>query len=90
MQGRKLTLREFAGEVGISVSLLSLIERGEHDPKPELIAEMAEKLGLDADGLCSLAGRLTPEDERLAARLARQDLTLYRQMMGDLRKRYPR
>jgi len=58
----KFTLRQFATAVGISPTFLSKVERGEFDPpKAEKIIKMAELLGVDADGLLSLAGKYDPE-----------------------------
>jgi len=56
------TLRKFAVAVGISPTFLSKVERGEFDPpRPEKIKRMAERLGVDADELLALAGRVDPE-----------------------------
>ncbi len=56
------TLRQFAKMVDVSPTFLSKMERGEFDPpKPEKIMKMAELLGVDADELLALAGRVDPE-----------------------------
>ena len=56
------TLRKFAEAVEISPTFLSKVERGEFDPpKPAKIMRMAELLGVDADELLALAGRVDPE-----------------------------
>jgi len=56
------TLRKCADAVGISPTFLSKVERGEFDPpRPEKIMRMAELLGVDADELLALAGRVDPE-----------------------------
>jgi transcriptional regulator with XRE-family HTH domain len=48
--------------VDVSPTFLSKMERGEFDPpKPEKIMRMAELLGVDADELLALAGRVDPE-----------------------------
>jgi transcriptional regulator with XRE-family HTH domain len=48
--------------VDVSPTFLSKMERGEFDPpKPEKIMKMAELLGVDADELLALAGRVDPE-----------------------------
>ena len=56
------TLRQFATSVGISATFLSKVERGEFDPPAaDKIMKMAELLGVDADELLALAGRVDPE-----------------------------
>lgn len=56
------SLRQFAERVGISATFLSKVERGEFDPPaPDKIKRMAEELGLDADELLALAGRVDPD-----------------------------
>jgi transcriptional regulator with XRE-family HTH domain len=58
----RFTLRQFAKMVDVSPTFLSKMERGEFDPpKPEKIMKMAELLGVDADELLALAGRVDPE-----------------------------
>ena len=59
---RTFTLRQFATAVGISATFLCKVELGEFDPPaPGKIMRMAELLGVDADELLALAGRLDPE-----------------------------
>jgi len=56
------TLRQFATAVGISATFLSKVERGDFDPPAaKKIQRMAELLGVDADELLALAGRVDPE-----------------------------
>jgi len=56
------TLRQFATAAGISATFLSKVERGEFDPPAaDKIMKMAELLGVDADELLALAGRVDPE-----------------------------
>ena len=56
------TLRQFATSVGISATFLSKVERGEFDPPAaDKIKKMADLLGVDADELLALAGRVDPE-----------------------------
>jgi len=58
----RFTLRRFAKIVEVSPTFLSKMERGEFDPpRPEKIMKMAELLGVDADELLALAGRVDPE-----------------------------
>lgn len=44
--GAKVTQRELAGKAGISVSFLSMIERGERAPHLETLTKIAEALGV--------------------------------------------
>lgn len=56
------SLRQFAEKVGISATFLSKVERGEFDPPAAgKIMKMAELLGVNADELLALAGRVDPQ-----------------------------
>ena len=56
------SLRQFAEKVGISATFLSKVETGEFDPpKAENIIKMANLLGVDADVLLALAGKVDPQ-----------------------------
>ena len=58
----RFSLRQFAEMAGISATFLSKVETGDFDPpRPEKIKKMAELLGVDADELLALAGRVDPE-----------------------------
>lgn len=58
----EFTLRKFAKTVDISPTFLSKVERGEFDPpRAEKIKKIAARLGVDADKLLALAGRVDPE-----------------------------
>ena len=61
---QKLTLRATAEMAGISPSLLSLIERGEHAPERDTVASLARALSVDEDRWCVLAGKI-PQDIEL-------------------------
>ncbi|MBV9925661.1 MAG: helix-turn-helix domain-containing protein [Acidobacteria bacterium] len=55
------SLRRFAQSVGISAAFLSKVEMGEAlPPKAEKIKIMAELLGVNADELLALAGKVDP------------------------------
>lgn len=57
----RFSLRKFAETVGISPTFLSKVEVGEFaPPSPENIKKMAELLGVDADELLALAGKVDP------------------------------
>ena len=74
----RMTLRATAAKIGVSASLLSMIEQGKHVPSPKMIVKLAQLLGADPDGWCALAGRVTPEAEAALAELAREDPEGYR------------
>jgi transcriptional regulator with XRE-family HTH domain len=58
----RFSLRQFAEAVGVSATFLSKMETGEFaPPKAEKIKKMAELLGVDADELLALAGKVDPE-----------------------------
>lgn len=62
----RFTLRQFAKMIEVSPTFLSKMERGEFDPpKREKIKKMAQLLGVDADELLALAGRVDPELEEI-------------------------
>lgn len=79
-----VTLRSFAASMGISASLQSMIEQGDHRPDTALISRMAAALGKDADLWCGMAGRLTPMAEKSLSRLARKDPMFFRHMVERL------
>ena len=59
---RRYSLRKTAERVGIQPSYLSKIERGELPPPgEEVICKLAQDLGLDADVLLALAGKVSSE-----------------------------
>jgi transcriptional regulator with XRE-family HTH domain len=55
---KRLTQQDFAGEVGISVSVLSTIERGGKYPRLELIKKFARVLNVSLEELFVLADTL--------------------------------
>jgi transcriptional regulator with XRE-family HTH domain len=59
---RKISLRRFAVQMGMSATYLSKIERGEFPPPGEAkIKALAEALGQDTDEFLALAGRIDSE-----------------------------
>jgi len=59
---RNYSLRKTAERIGIQPSYLSKIERGELPPPgEEVICKLAEDLGLDADVLLAMAGKVSSE-----------------------------
>ena len=59
---RQYSLRKTAERIGIQPSYLSKIERGELPPPGEaVICKLAEDLGLDADVLLAMAGKVSSE-----------------------------
>jgi len=56
------SLRRFGQAVDLSPTFLSKLENGEMSPpKAEKIEKMAELLGVDADELLALAGKVSPD-----------------------------
>jgi len=56
------SLRQFAEKLGVSATFLSKVEIGEFDPpSAENVKKMADLLGVDADELLALAGKVDPE-----------------------------
>lgn len=62
IQGPRLSLRAFAGQLGIEPSYLSKIEREEFaPPSEELIVKIAKGLDEDPDMLLALAGKIASD-----------------------------
>jgi len=61
-RNRAYSLRKTAERIGIQPSYLSKIERGELPPPgEEVICKLAADLGLDADVLLAMAGKVSSE-----------------------------
>ena len=61
-EGREIGLREMAKKIGVSPTYLSKIERDEFTPPAEgKVRAIAGVLGLDADELLALAGRVASD-----------------------------
>jgi transcriptional regulator with XRE-family HTH domain len=61
-----LTLQELAAMSGVSPSHLGRIEGGERYPSARVLRRIAKPLGLDEDGLFTLAGYLSPHTPGVA------------------------
>lgn len=83
-KARGLTLRGLATDVGVSASLLSLLEQDAHVPPNELIVRIAGHLDGDPDLWCGLAGKITPDTEQRLARIAKGDPKFFRTMIERL------
>ena len=61
-EGKEIGLREMAKMIGVSPTYLSKVERDEFPPPAEdKVIKIASVLGLDADELLALAGRVASE-----------------------------
>ena len=74
----EMSMRQFAGMVGISNPYMSQIERGLREPSEKVLAEIARNLDISADALYEQAGMSDPpEDETAGVRAAiREDRRL--------------
>ena len=75
----ELSMRQFAGMVGISNPYMSQIERGLRAPSEKVLAEIARNLDVSADALYEEAGMpdTAPEGETAGVRAAiREDKRL--------------
>ena len=92
----ELSMRQFAGMVGISNPYMSQIERGLREPSEKVLAEIARNLDVSADALYEEAGipsaaeedepagvrAAIREDKRLNARQRRALLEIYDAFAG--------
>ena len=61
-EDKRYSVRQVAGRVGIEPAYLSKIERGEAAPPSEAtICRIASELGLDADILLAMAGKVSSD-----------------------------
>ena len=61
-EGKEIGLREMAKKIGVSPTYLSKVERDEFPPPAEdKVRKIAGVLGLDADELLALAGRVASD-----------------------------
>jgi transcriptional regulator with XRE-family HTH domain len=67
----EMSMRQFAGMVGISNPYMSQIERGLREPSEKVLEEIARHLDVSADALYEQAGMSdAPEDETVGVRAA--------------------
>ena len=72
-ESRRIGLRKFAQQVGMSPTYLSKIERGElKPPAEEKVRAIANALERDPDELLALAGRLSSELQDIIQRYPRE------------------
>ena len=62
-QMARLSLRSLATMTGVSDSYLSQVERGLHQPSPEVLKAMASALGMSANSLYERMGWLDSDEE---------------------------
>jgi transcriptional regulator with XRE-family HTH domain len=60
-EGKDISLRDLAKQVGVSPTFLSKVETEDWKPKEEKVRKIASLLGLDGDDLVARAGRI-PSD----------------------------
>lgn len=83
VDGRSLSVRRLAKQVGIEPSYLSKIERGlESPPGEETIIKMAVELGEDPDVLLALAGKVSSGLQAII----RQRPQLFAKIIRELKK----
>ncbi len=82
-EARKITLRRFAGTVGMSPTYLSKVERGEFPPPgEEKVLAIAEALQQDPDELLALAGRVASDLPAIIRRRPHEMATFLRTASG--------
>jgi transcriptional regulator with XRE-family HTH domain len=80
---KEIGLRRFADLVGMSPTYLSKIERGDFPPPgEEKILAIAKELGVDADELLALAGRVASDLEEIIQQKPREMATFLRAARG--------
>ncbi len=74
--------RALAALLGLDFTYLSKLEnnRADYAPKEEVIRSLAEQLGLEAEELIFLAGRIPQKDEELLRQHYKSMPTLFRRM----------
>jgi transcriptional regulator with XRE-family HTH domain len=79
---RGFSVRAVAGRLGVSATYLSLVERGAQRPTEALLRALAADLGIEAEALLPLAGRVA--EDVTAALLARPVLAEAVRALRDL------
>ena len=79
---RGYSVRAVAGRLGVSATYLSLVERGVQRPTEAFLRAVAADLGLEAEALLPLAGRVA--EDVTAALLARPALAEAVRALRDL------
>ncbi len=80
---KKISLRKFAKQIGISPTYLSKIEREEFPPPAEeKVKAMAAALSQDLDEFLALAGRMSSDLGRIIQRQPREMATFLRAARG--------
>lgn len=78
-----VSLRRFAGRIGMSPAYLSKIERDEFAPPAEdKVRAIAEQLGQDPDEMLALAGRVSSDLPEIIMRHPREMSALLRSLAG--------
>ena len=82
--GRRYSLRQVAGHIGVEPSYLSKIERGETSAylTEEKIRLLADYLGEDPDVLLALSGKISLDVQEIIRKRPR----LFAQLIRDLKK----
>ena len=79
--GRRFSLRQVAGRLGVEPSFLSKVERGEQPPPSEArIVALAEILGEDPDVLLALAGKVSSDLQEVIRKRPRLFADLIREL----------
>lgn len=79
---RGFSVRAVAGRLGVSAAYLSLVERGAQRPTEAFLRRLAADLGVEAEALLPLAGRVA--EDVTAALLARPALAEAVRALRDL------
>jgi transcriptional regulator with XRE-family HTH domain len=75
------TLRQFAQQVGVSPTYLSLVEQGQvKPPVEERVRKMAELLDEDPDPLLALAGRVADDLSKIVRKNPKETADLLRRV----------
>ena len=72
----RLSLRHLAKMTSVSDSYLSQVERGLHQPSPEVLKAMASALGMSANSLYERMGWLDTEEEAEANGTAKEGVEM--------------
>lgn len=82
-EAKQITLRDFAKQVGVSPTYISMVEQNDAaPPTAERVRKMARVLGEDEDDFVALAGRVSDEMEEAIKKAPAEMASFLRSVSG--------